>query len=119
MTIFLHPCGDTLLQGTAFGKNHLVRNEYGDISEIAVAYSLYKYGKENNATALRVKDFYDEDCINGVAKEFCLSKDLFEKLLRTLNSSKDRVLVAELNMGLNHITLQEGLNPLDVVKKLF
>ena len=113
------PCGDTLLQGTAFDKNHLVRNEYGDISEIAVAYSLYKYGKENNATALRVKDFYDEDCINGVAKEFCLSKDLFEKLLRTLNSSKDRVLVAELNMGLNHITLQEGLNPLDVVKKLF
>ena len=36
-----------------------------------------------------------------------------------VNSSKVRLLVAELNMGLNHITLQEGLTPLDVVKKLF
>ena len=68
---------------------------------------------------MKVKDFYDEDCINGTAKEFCLSKELFEKSLRTLNSLKDRVLVAELNMGLNHITLQKNVKPLDIVKKLF
>lgn len=113
------PCGDILMQGATFDKNHLVRNEYSDISEIAIAYSIYKYSEENNATSLRVKDFYDEDCINGVAKEFCLSKEVFERSLRTLNSSKDRVLVAELNMGLNHITLQKDVKPLDVVKKLF
>lgn len=113
------PCGDVLMQGTTFDKNHLVRNEYSDISEIAIAYSIYKYSEENNATSLRVKDFYDEDCINGTAKEFCLSKELFEKSLRTLNSLKDRVLVAELNMGLNHITLQKNVKPLDIVKKLF
>ena len=68
---------------------------------------------------LRVNDFYDEECENGVVREFCLSKEVLEKALRTLNSSKVRLLVAELNMGLNHITLQEGLTPLDVVKKLF
>lgn len=113
------PCGDVLMQGTTFDKNHLVRNEYSDISEITIAYSIYKYSEENNATSLRVKDFYDEDCINGTAKEFCLSKELFEKSLRTLNSLKDRVLVAELNMGLNHITLQKNVKPLDIVKKLF
>ena len=113
------PCGDVLMQGITFDKNHLVRNEYSDISEIAIAYSIYKYSEVNSATSLRVKDFYDEDCINGAAKEFCLSKEVFEKSLRTLNSSKDRVLVAELNMGLNHITLQKNVTPLDVVKKLF
>ena len=113
------PCGDVLMQGTTFDKNHLVRNEYSDISEIAIAYSIYKYSEVNSAISLRVKDFYDEDCINGAAKEFCLSKEVFEKSLRTLNSSKDRVLVAELNMGLNHITLQKNVKPLDIVKKLF
>lgn len=113
------PCGDILMQGATFDKNRRVRNEYSDISEIAIAYSIYKYSEENNATSLRVKDFYDEDCVNGVAKEFCLSKEVFERSLRTLNSSKDRVLVAELNMGLNHITLQKDVKPLDVVKKLF
>lgn len=120
MQIFNYsPCGDSLLQGTQINKNMLVRNEYADLSEIAIAYSLYKYGEKNNATSLRVKDFYEEDCENGVAREFCLSKEVFEKGLRTLNSARERVLIAELNMGLNHITLQEGVKPLDVVKKLF
>lgn len=120
MQIFNYsPCGDSLLQGAQFDKNRLVRNEYTDLSEIAIAYSLYKYGEKNNATSLRVKDFYDEDCENGIVREFCLSKDIFEKGLRTLNSARERVLVAELNMGLNHITLQEGTKPLDIVKKLF
>ena len=39
------PCGDVLMQGTTFDKNHLVRNEYSDISEIAIAYSIYKYSE--------------------------------------------------------------------------
>ena len=47
------------------------------------------------------------------------SLETFEKGLRTLNSAKDRILVANLSMGLNHITLQDGLTPLDVLKKLF
>ncbi|MBO4331560.1 MAG: phosphoadenosine phosphosulfate reductase family protein [Paludibacteraceae bacterium] len=113
------PFGSTLLQGEAYEKKMVVRREFSDLSEIALAYSLYKYAEKNNATSLRVKDFYEDDCENGVAKEFCLSKDTFEKGLRTLNSQKDRVLVAELNMGLNHITLQEGLSSIDVLNKLF
>lgn len=113
------PIGDCLKQGEVYDKKFMVRHEYEGLSEIATAYSLYKFAERNNVYTLRVKDFYDEDCVNGIAKEFCLSQDKFEKILRTLNSSKDRVLIAELNMGLNHITLTEGLNPLDVVKKLF
>ena len=97
----------------------LVRNEFEDLSEIAVAYSLYKYAQELETTTLRVKDFYEEDANGGIAKEFCLSKERFEKLLRTINSTKGRILNAELNMGLNHITLYEGVTPMDVINKMF
>lgn len=120
MQIFNYsPIGDVLMQGTQYNKNNLVREEYTEISEIAVAYSLYKFSENIESTSLRVNDFYDEECENGVVREFCLSKDVFEKTLRTLNSSKVRLVVAELNMGLNHITLQEGMTPLDVVRKLY
>ena len=84
-----------------------------------MAYSLYKLAEANGSKSLRVKDFYEDDCKNGIVKEFCLSKETFEKGLRTLNSAKDRVLIANLNMGLNHITLQGDLTPMDVLKKLF
>jgi ferredoxin len=113
------PCGETLCQGAEYDKNHLIRHEFKELSEIALAYSLYKFSEANGTTSLRVKDFYDEDCKNGIVREFCLSKETFEKGLRTLNSAKDRILVANLSMGLNHITLQDGLTPLDVLKKLF
>ena len=42
----------------------------------------------------------------------------YEKLLRQLNSASNRVLIAELNMGLDSITLREDLNPIDVLKQL-
>lgn len=113
------PIGDYLLQGEKVDKKSLTRNEYTGISEVAVAYSLYKFAENNNAYSLRVKDFYDTEYENGVAKEFCLSSSTFEKALRTLNSAKDRVLIAELNMGLNHITLMKELTSLDVIKRLF
>ncbi len=113
------PIGETLKQGELLDKKLLIRNEYDDLSEVAVAYSLYKFAEKTETRLLRVKDFYEDECVNGVAKEFCLSKESFEKALRTLNSSKDRILVAELNMGLNHITLQDVLTPMQVLKKLF
>lgn len=120
MQVFKYsPIGENLKQGEPFDKKLYVRNEFSDLSEITVAYSLYKYAQKMGTTALRVKDFYEEDSNGGIAKEFCLSKDHFEKLLRTLNSAKGRVLNAELNMGLNHITLLWNISPMDVIKKMF
>ena len=113
------PIGDYLLQGEKIDKKSLSRSEYTGLSEVAVAYSLYKFAEKNNAYSLRVKDFYGADYENGIAKEFCLTNGTFEKILRTLNSAKDRVLIAELNMGLNHITLFQELTPLEVIKRLF
>ena len=42
----------------------------------------------------------------------------FEKVLRTLNSTSNRVLVAELNMGLDNITLREDLTSISVIEAL-
>jgi hypothetical protein len=65
-----------------------------------------------------VSDFYRGDCQTGPVCEFGIWKSVFEKLLRQLNSASNRVLIAELNMGLDSITLREDLNPIDVLKQL-
>ena len=113
------PVGSDLMQREEVSKEDAMRCEYTDISEIAVAYSIYKFSEATGITNLRVSDFYDEDTQNGPFKEFGLSKSVFEKALRTLNSLNNRVLIAELNMGLQHITLREDLNSLTVLKSLY
>ena len=54
----------------------------------------------------------------GPAKEFAISKATFAKLLRRLNSATNRVLIAELNMGLDSITLRDDLTSIDILKQL-
>ena len=70
-------------------------------------------------TSLRVSDFYSDEMEHGPFREFGLSKSVFESALRSLNSSSNRVLVAELNMGLDHITLRDDLDEIAVVKTLY
>ena len=49
----------------------------------------------------------------------CISKSAFTDALRSLNSERDRVFVAELNMGLDSITInRDDLKPLDALKSL-
>ena len=111
------PIGEIMHQGDVTGNKILMRGEHSDISEIGLAYSLYKYGNTNKITSFRVSDLYADETLTGPYKEFCLTKSLFEKLLRTLNSNASRIVIAELNMGLEHITLQE-MKAFDVLKKL-
>jgi len=113
------PVGCDFNQLNSISKEDLIRGEYTDISEIAVAYSVYKFGEALGVTKLRISDFYDEDSKNGPFKEFGIDKKTFEKALRSLNSSTNRVLIAELNMGLQHIILREDLNSLSVLKALY
>ena len=42
----------------------------------------------------------------------------FLKKLRALSSDTNRVLIAELNMGLDHITIREDLTPQKVLELL-
>lgn len=81
-----------------------------DISREAIAYSLYKFAEEKGIRSFRISDLYASDVNTGIYKEFGITKSELEKALRSLNSESNRVLIAELNMGLDHITLREDLS---------
>ena len=110
------PFGMELQQGEADTDGTYKRSSYSSLSEAGFAYSLYKYRDTKGIKSLRVADFYETDCESGPAKEFCLVKSDMEKLLHSLNSAGNRVLIAELNMGLDNISLTKDLSPLEVVK---
>lgn len=105
-----------LQQGEAEMDGMYKRSPYYSLSDAGFAYSLYKFGTSKGIKSLRVTDFYEEDCEGGPAKEFCLAKTDMEKMLRSLNSADNRVLIAELNMGLDNISLTKDLSPLEIVK---
>lgn len=89
-----------------------------DISREAIAYSLYKYAENQGIKSFRVSDLYSDECKGGPYREFGISKADLEKALRSLNSENNRVLTAELNMGLDHISLREDLNALSALEIL-
>ena len=112
------PIGESLRQGIVQGKDGFVKEAYDDLSLEAIAYSIYKYAQKSGFTMMRVSDFYKSEEICGVYKEFRISKDFLIKKLRSLSSANNRVLIAELNMGLDHITLRDDLDPLKVLEML-
>ena len=112
------PIGNQFNLYVSQDKNSAIRTSHEDLSEEAIAYSIYKYAETHNTNLLRVSDFYQSDIESGVYAEFGIEKNGLEKALRTLNSSTNRVLVAELNMGLDHITLREDLTPVIVLEEL-
>jgi phosphoadenosine phosphosulfate reductase len=112
------PVGSSFNQMESVNKDTYRRETYEDISPEAIAYSVYKYANKKGIYSLRVADFYNSDIEFGVAKEFAIPKTAFEKGLRALNSANNRVLVAELNMGLDSITLREDLTPLSCLQML-
>ncbi len=94
------------------------RKPYNDVSPEAIAFSLYKYANFLNVDMFRVSDLYKPDNKTGVYREFGISKNELLKGLRSLHSDVDRVLTAELNMGLEHITIRKDLTPYIVLEKL-
>ena len=119
MQIFKYsPIGDFLCQGQSDDGKNYFRGRHEELSEVAFAYSIYKYAASKGIRSLRISDFYVEDCQTGPFKEFAISKLTFTKLLRQLNSASNRILIAELNSGLDSITLREDLNPMDILKQL-
>lgn len=111
------PIGKTMCFSIEMNKKY-IRQQYENMSEIALAYSLYKFSEVTGIRSLRVSDFYSADCEYGPYKTFGLSKSNFEKSLRSLDSFSNRVLTAELNMGLDNITLRDDLNSITVLKTL-
>ena len=112
------PIGSDLEQYDERSKDAVIRAEYSDLSIEATAYSLYRYGKKKDISFFRVSELYNPDEESGVAKEFGISKNDLIKNLRTLTAEKNRVIIAELNMGLDHITLRDDLDAIKALKIL-
>ncbi len=112
------PIGSAFSQMVAVNKDTFKRNPYEGLSAEAIAYSIYRYAHGKGIHSLRVADFYNSDVEVGVGKEFVIPKNILEKGLRSLNSNTNRVIVAELNMGLDSITLREDLTPLSCLQML-
>ena len=106
------------VQGVGLGKEGLCRNEYDDISIEAVAYSIYRFAKEHELSMLRVSDLYKNEEEHGVYKEFRITRQALLRKLRTISAENNRVLVAELVMGLDHITLRDDLDQMTSLKLL-
>lgn len=112
------PIGEQFCQKIEVSKTESTRNSYEDLSREAITYSLYKYAEAIGVKSLRVSDLYQSDCQQGVYKEFGYNKSSLESALRSLNSDTNRVLTAELNMGLDNITLRDDLSAFDALKLL-
>lgn len=114
--------GDIISQGVITAKGNSVstisRQSYDEISPVTVAYSLYRYAERNKRYSLTVSEFYDTKQTGGIYRQFGITKERFETILRTLKEDKNRILNADLNMGLDNINLRNGLSSLDVLKML-
>ena len=111
------PIGEELCQYTPDDKQSFVRRPAQDLSREAVAYSLYRYGAANDRKELRVSTIFS-DTEHGPKIEFGIDRNTFLKNLRSLSSDANRVLFAELNMGLDHITLMQDMDYISALKAL-
>lgn len=108
---------EQLVANDAKGTSYM-RRSYNDLSVEATAYSIYKFAVAKEADMIRVSDLYKTEETYGVYREFGISKNELLKKLRSLHSDSSRVLTAELNMGLDHITLRKDLDPVSVLELL-
>ena len=99
-------------------KNEYQKRGFDTIEREALAYSLYKYSETKGVRSLKISDLFSTENNIGAYREFGLTKSSIEKLLRSLNSDTNRVLIAELNMGLESITLHDDMDSLSCLKTL-
>ena len=97
---------------------HNIRGSYESVTNAGLAYCLYKYAEKKGIRSLRVSDFYSAECTSGPYKVLGISKAVFTNALKSLNSSANRVLIAELSMGLDSITLREDLDAISCLQSL-
>lgn len=96
-------------------KTMFVRTSYESLERETVVYSLYKYCERKGIHSLRVSDLYASDNNWGLYKEFGISKIELLSVLRSLNSDANRLVIAELNMGLDNITLRDDINAIEAL----
>ena len=109
------PVGEDFGYFHDFSNNLFVRAPYNGVNEKSIAYALYRYAEKLETRTLRVTELYDVDCRESPIQIFGISQTAFDRALQTLSTANNRVLVAELNMGLDHITLRDDLDSMSVL----
>lgn len=112
------PIGEDFKFFESFSSTMNVRGSYDMVNEKTIAYALYRFAEEQGTKTLRVSELYSADYKDSPVKIFGISKQAFMRSLHTLNSTSNRVLIAELNLGLDHITLRDDLDPLSAVMSI-
>lgn len=95
-----------------------MRDHYNELSREAVAYSIYRYCESLNIVGARVSDFYRTEESAGLFRQFGIERMALENKLRSLSQDADRVIIANLNMGLDHIKLVDGMTADKVLLKV-
>jgi 3'-phosphoadenosine 5'-phosphosulfate sulfotransferase (PAPS reductase)/FAD synthetase/ferredoxin len=96
----------------------IIRKPYENIDSFSVAYSLYRYANSKNRYNLTVSELYAAEQKQGIYKEFGVSKERFQNILRTLQENKYGIVKVDLVMGLDNISLREDLTYTEVLKLL-
>lgn len=117
-TINMSPLGEHLMWGESEEPKFLRRQYCTSISPVGVAYFLYKYAEVKGVRTLRVADLYAADSTSSPLGVLGVSQTDFIKALKVLNSMNNRVIVAELNMGLDSITLRSDLTAMSVLEQM-
>ena len=112
------PIGDRFGLYKNIEKGIATRSNCQELSNETIAYSIYRYSEKHNSKTLSVSDFYRDNTQDGISVEFAYPKEYLKKNLRNLNSAENRVLIAELNMGLNSITLRDDLTSISILQQL-
>lgn len=91
---------------------------FENVSSISVAFSLYRYANSKNRYNLTVSELYAPEQKQGIYREFGVSKERFQNILRTLQENKNGIVKVDLVMGLDNISLREDLTYAEVLKLL-
>ena len=94
------------------------KTPFENVSSISVAYSIYRYANDKNRYNLTVSEFYAPEQKQGIYREFGVSKERFQNILRTLQENKNGIVKVDLVMGLDNISLREDLTYTEVLKLL-
>lgn len=87
-----------------------------NISEIAIAYLLYKIAEIEQRYAFTVSELYSSTTLNGPSVIFNLPLEKFHTILRSL--TEKGILTAELQGGLDNIKLNDNVKSQDVLLSL-
>jgi phosphoadenosine phosphosulfate reductase len=96
----------------------IIKKPYESIDSISVAYSLYRYANSKNRYNLTVSELYAPEQKQGIYKEFGVSEERFQNILRTLQENINGIVKVDLVMGLDNISLREDLTYTEVLKLL-